>query len=100
MPSSYHHDLAYKYLTDKAGRNKGDQMMIEEMDAIKNPTMRERIERGIIKPIISTKEKFGLGCELGSLNPSPSVEKNYQPYKKRTLKKKKEPQRKRNSQMD
>ncbi len=41
--------------------------MIEEMDSIKNPTIRERIERGIIKPIISTKTKFVLG-----------VQKNYQ----------------------
>ncbi len=31
------------------------------MDAIKDPTLRERIERSIIKPIISTKAKFGLG---------------------------------------
>ncbi|XP_065645837.1 uncharacterized protein LOC136076292 [Hydra vulgaris] len=37
--------------------------MIEEMDSIKNPTIRERIERGIIKPIISSKAKFGLGFE-------------------------------------
>ena len=62
--AAYHHDLAYKYLTNKAGRNKADQMMIEEMGAIKNPTMRERIERGIITPIISTKEKFGLGFTI------------------------------------
>ena len=51
--------------------------MIEEMDAIKNPTMRERIERGIIKPIISTKEKFGLGVTQVVEN-----KKNYQPVKK------------------
>ena len=58
--------------------------MIEEMDAIKYPTMRERIERRIIKPIIPTKEKFGLG--VGDL--SASVKKNYQLYKKRTRKRK------------
>ena len=63
--AAYHHDLAYKYLTDKAGRNEADKMMIEEMNAIKNPTIRERIERGIIKPIISTKKKLA----LGSFNP-------------------------------
>ena len=82
--AAYHHDLAYKYLTDKARRNKADQMMIEEMDAIKNPTMRERIERGIIKPIISTNEKFGLGITKVVEN-----KKNYQLYKKRTRKRKK-----------
>ena len=75
--AAYHHDLAYKYLTDKAGRNKADQMMIEEMDALKNPTMRERIERGIIKPIISTEEKFGLGVTQVVEN-----KKNYHPVKK------------------
>ena len=36
-------------------------MMLEQMDAIKNPTLRERAERAIIKPIINTKQKFGLG---------------------------------------
>ena len=82
--AAYHHDLAYKYLTDKARRNKADQMMIEEMDAIKNTTMQERIERGIIKPIISTKEKFGLGITKVVEN-----KKNYQLYKKRTRKRKK-----------
>ena len=85
--AAYHHDLAYKYLTDKAERNKADQMMIEEMDAIKNPTIRERIERGIIKPIISTKEKFGLGFASNQMLPLNSnkifpgfannMEKNY-----------------------
>ena len=49
--AAYHHDFAYKYFTDKAGRNEADKMMIEEMDAIKNTTIRERIERGIINPL-------------------------------------------------
>ena len=84
--AAYHHDLAYKYLTDKAGRNKADQMRFEEMDAIKNPTMRERIERGIIKPIISTKEKFGLGVTQVVGHPRASLEKNY-PLLKKTRKK-------------
>ncbi|XP_065643017.1 uncharacterized protein LOC136074610 [Hydra vulgaris] len=53
--AAYHHDLAYKYLNDTANRNLADKMMIEELDSIKNPTIRERIERGIIKPIISSK---------------------------------------------
>ncbi|XP_065665691.1 uncharacterized protein LOC136087113 [Hydra vulgaris] len=59
--TAYHHDLAYKYFDDTAKKNLADEIMIEEMDAIKNPTIRERIERGIIKPIISSKAKFGLG---------------------------------------
>ena len=86
--AAYHHDLAYKYFTDKAGRNEADKMMIEEMDAIKNPTIRERIERVIIKPIISTKEKFGVAVSQRPLNnQKPLNEKNYQPVKKTRKKK-------------
>jgi len=59
--AAYHHDLAYQHFTDTATRNVADKIMLEQMDAIKDPTIRERIERGIIKPIISTKAKFGLG---------------------------------------
>ena len=61
--AAYHHDLAYQHFTDTATRNMADEIMLEQMDAIKDPTIRERIERGIIKPIISTKAKFGLGHE-------------------------------------
>lgn len=59
--AAYHHDLAYQHFPDTATRNVADKIMLEQMDAIQNPTIRERIERGIIKPIISTKAKFGLG---------------------------------------
>jgi Domain of unknown function (DUF5679)/Phospholipase A2-like domain len=59
--AAYHHDLAYQHFTDTATRNVADKIMLEQMDTIINPTMRERIERGIIKPIISAKAKFGLG---------------------------------------
>ena len=37
--------------------------MIAEMDAIENPTIRERIEKAIVKPIINTKQKFWLGLK-------------------------------------
>lgn len=61
--AAYHHDLAYKHFPDTATRNIADRLMIEEMDSIKDPTMRERVERAIIKPIINTKQKFGLGVK-------------------------------------
>ena len=41
--------------------NVADEIMLEQMDGIVNPTLRERIERGIIRQIISDKAKFGLG---------------------------------------
>lgn len=59
--AAYLHDLAYQNFPDTATRNVADKIMLEQMDAITNPTIRERIERGIITPIISAKAKFGLG---------------------------------------
>ncbi|GBM60754.1 Putative uncharacterized transposon-derived protein F54H12.3 [Araneus ventricosus] len=44
--ASYHHDICYLKNKDTKIRNEVcDKNMIEEMDAIKNPTIRERIER-------------------------------------------------------
>ena len=51
--AAYHHDLAYKYFDDKQTRNLADQMMLEEMNSIQNPTQKEINERKIIKLIIS-----------------------------------------------
>ena len=59
--AAYHHDLAYQHYADTARRNVADKIMLEQMDAITDPTVRERIKRGIIRPIISAKAKFGLG---------------------------------------
>ena len=62
--AAYHHDLAYKYFNNKQTRNLADQMMLEEMNSVQNPTQREINERKIIEPIISAKAKFGLGVSL------------------------------------
>ena len=75
--AAYHHDLAYQHFTDPGTRKMADEIMLEQMDAIKNPTLRERIERGIIKPIISTKTKFGLG-HTTSKNSKRTVKKTRQ----------------------
>jgi hypothetical protein len=37
--------------------------MLNKLDSINDPKARERIERAIIKTIISTKERFGLGVK-------------------------------------
>ena len=58
-----HHDLAYQHFPDTATRIDADRLMIEEKDAIKDLTLRERIERGIIKLIIDAKQKFGMGVK-------------------------------------
>ena len=37
--------------------------MLVELDEIDNPTIRERIERGIVKSVIYPKYKLGLGLK-------------------------------------
>ena len=61
--AAYHHDLAYAAFPDTKRRNVADRVMISELDAIPNPTLRERAERAIIKPILRTKARFGLGTK-------------------------------------
>ena len=61
--SAYFHDLNYEKYSDTANRNIADRQMISELNAIQNPTLREKVERAVIKPIIATKAKFGLGVK-------------------------------------
>jgi hypothetical protein len=70
--AAYHHDLAYAAHSDTANRNVADRIMLQELDSIDNPTMRVKIERAIVKPIINAKQRFGLGLKdrnkRGALN--------------------------------
>lgn len=60
--AAYKHDVCYLKNKDTKTRNEVcDKNMLRELDDIENPTFREKIERGIVKPIINTKKKFGLG---------------------------------------
>jgi len=61
--AAYSHDLAYAAHDDTKNRNIADRKMINELVSIPNPTKRERIERSIVTPIISAKERFGLGIK-------------------------------------
>jgi len=55
--AAYRHDLAYAGTAD---RNAADRKMIKELDNISNPTLSERIERAIVRPILKTKVNFGI----------------------------------------
>ena len=55
------HDLAYAQYPDTASRNVADRAMVDELNKIPNPKFRERVERAIVKPILSTKANLGLG---------------------------------------
>ena len=61
--AAYYHDLAYNEYTDTENRNIADREMLKDLSEIKNPSIREKIEMAIIKPIINTKQKFGLGLK-------------------------------------
>lgn len=59
---AYKHDKCYLENKDTKSRNEVcDKNMIDQLDNIENPTMRERFERGIVKPIIQAKKSFGMG---------------------------------------
>jgi hypothetical protein len=64
--AAYHHDMSYATHSDTANRNAADRAMLNELDSISDPSARERIERAIIKPILSAKERFGLGVKLAN----------------------------------
>ncbi len=60
--AAYHHDVCYLKNKDTKTRNRVcDKNMLDEMDGIVNPTLRERLERSIVDKIIGTKMRFGMG---------------------------------------
>jgi hypothetical protein len=57
------HDLYYTEHPSQYERAKyGDKQMIEEVQAITDPTCRERFERAIVVPILKFKRCFVLFC--------------------------------------
>ena len=61
--ASFRHDLAYSRHSDIASRHEADRLMIAELDAIQNPTLRERIERALVKKMLQTKLMLGQGLD-------------------------------------
>ena len=60
--AAYHHDICYLKNNDTATRNNVcDKNMLNEMKDIYNPTLRERMERGLVSTLIGTKKRFGWG---------------------------------------
>ena len=65
--ASYHHDICYLKNNDTATRNNVcDKNMLKEMKDIYNPTLRERMERGLVSTLIGTKKRFGWGVAMGT----------------------------------
>ena len=47
------HDLAYAKHQDTANRNIADRIMVNQLNSIPNPTLREQMERAIVTPILA-----------------------------------------------
>ena len=61
--AAYYHDLAYNEYKDNENRNIADREMLQQLDSTEKPSFREKIEMAIVKPIINTKQRFGLGLK-------------------------------------
>ena len=58
--AAYHHDVCY--LKNNDTRNAiCDKNKLKELEGIYNPTIRERMERGLVSSLIGTKARFGWG---------------------------------------
>ena len=53
--------MDYSAFSDTKTYNKADKFMVSELNEILDPTFKERVERAVIKPTLSTKANFGLG---------------------------------------
>ena len=60
--AAYHHDLCYLKNNDVATRNAVcDKNMLKELEGIYKPSIREKMERGLVSTLIGAKARFGMG---------------------------------------
>ena len=61
---SMRHDICYRdHGNSKKGKHKCDDEMLKELDILEPENIREKIDRKLVKSIIGTKRKLGLGIE-------------------------------------
>ena len=62
--AAYNHDVCYLKNNDTATRNAVcDKNMLKELKGIYNPTIKEKMERGLVSSLIGTKARFGWGVD-------------------------------------
>ena len=67
--ATYNHDICYLKNNDTMTRNAVcDKNMLKELKGIYNPTIRERMERGLVSSLIGTKARFGWGINKKKLH--------------------------------
>jgi hypothetical protein len=66
--AAYIHDLKYRDAGDDLSlKHAADRLLIDQLNAIKDPSLKEKLDRLIIKTAINAKLAFGLGFENESL---------------------------------
>ena len=66
--AAYHHDICYLKNNDTATRNAVFvKNMLKELEGIYNPTIREKMERGLVSSLIGAKARFGWGADKKKL---------------------------------
>jgi len=86
--AAYHHDLCYAKHRDTKTRNDiCDRDMVRQLDEITNPTLRERLDKSIVRNLINAKANFGLGLKKTSRESIKWTDKLAQELHKPTRKK-------------
>ena len=63
--ATYRHDLCYSKHDDTKARNEVcDRTMFDELNETVKPTLRERIDKSIVRKLINAKACFGLGAPI------------------------------------
>jgi len=63
---SYYHDIMYRDYPTAKGRKVADEIMLNELDALddKDLTLREKIDRRIVRPLIAARKFVGFGLPV------------------------------------
>lgn len=87
--AAYRHDLAYRAAGDAEQslilKHAADKKMIEELNNIENPTLRERIDAPLVRTALQAKVRLGLGVDkasLAAIRKTSLAAELYKPYRK------------------
>ena len=80
--AAYQHDLAYRDAGDDLDRkHEADRIMLKLLDSITDPTVRERLERVVVKAALKAKLFLGVGLDP-ILNRNELADELHKPYRK------------------
>ena len=64
---SMRHDICYRDNADKkGGKHQCDDKMLKELDEMKPNGLREKLDRRLVRSLIGTKRRLGLGVSIWS----------------------------------